>query len=265
MIHIDPSICIGCGNCLDKCPCRSITIEEGAAVFHPERGCIRCMHCAAACPQCAITYNGKAAAAGGDLPSLPDGFSQDLETLVKTRRSYRLFEDKMVPLEVIEHVLDTVSWAPSAKNQHPTKYYLIRGHEQVETVTKIVMDDIREKQDARLELLLDYEKGNNKMFGTATTAILAYARNNAVNPQTDTAIKLATAELLLQAQGFGTCWSGYLMRNLNGVEKLHEMFPLPVDNQFYGCLLVGYPAETYYHVPERVKRADIKYPVMDEE
>ena len=265
MIAIDPSKCISCGNCLDKCPCRSITLEAESAVFHPERGCIRCMHCAAACPQEAITYNGKEAVAFEEIPEIPEGFTKDLENMVRTRRSYRLFQDKMVPLEEIEHALDVASWAPSAKNQHPVKYYLIRGREQVDLVTEIVMNDIREKQDARLELLRSYEEGNNKMFGTATTAILAYARNNAVNPQTDTAIKLATAELILQSKGFGTCWSGYLMRNLNGVEKLHELFPLPENNQFYGCLLVGYPAETYYHIPERIKRPDIKFMVTDKD
>ena len=263
MIAINRSVCTGCGSCLDKCPCRSITIEEGKAVFHMESGCIRCMHCAAACPVNAVTYNGRPAVVSEGLPAMRPETSQDLEDLIRTRRSYRLFEDRMVPVEEIEHALDVASWSPSAKNQHPTKYYLIRGHEQVDLVTEIVMNDIREKQDMRLELLQAYENGNNKMFGTATTAILAYARNNAVNPQTDTAIKLATAELVLQSRGFGTCWSGYLMRNLNGVEKLHQMFPLPENNQFYGCLLVGYPAETYLHIPERIKRPDIKYMVTE--
>ena len=263
MIAIDPIKCIGCGSCLDKCPCRSITLEDGTAVFHHETGCIRCMHCASACPALAITYDDKPAVYSKEIPELPEDFTQDLENMIRIRRSCRLFEDKMVPIEEIQRALEVASWAPSAKNQHPVKYYLIRGKEQADKVTEIVMDDIREKQDHRLELLQAYEDGNNKMLGNATTAILAYARNNAVNPQTDTAIKLATAELVLQSRGFGTCWSGYLMRNLNGVEKLHELFPLPPNNQFYGCLLVGYPAETYLHVPERIKRADIKYMVTE--
>lgn len=264
MIAIDPRKCIGCGNCLDKCPCRSIILTSGKAVFDKSRGCIRCMHCGAACPENAITYDGRPSCVSEGLPAIPDSFPDDLDDLIMTRRSYRIFKDKAVPEEEIRHALEVASWAPSAKNQHPTKYYLIQGREQVDRVTEIIMDDIREKQDARLELLKAYEEGNNKVFGTATTAILAYARNNAVNPQTDTAIKLATAELVLQSRGFGTCWSGYLMRNLNGVDKLREIFPVPENNQFYGCLLVGYPDEKYLRIPERLKRPDISIPHFDQ-
>ncbi|MBR6472661.1 MAG: nitroreductase family protein [Firmicutes bacterium] len=258
MIAIDRSLCIGCGNCLDKCPCRSISIEDDKAVYHPEKGCIKCMHCGAACPCEAITYDGGPTVTGEDLPEFSIDFPNELENLIKSRRSYRIFTDEMVPMEEIEHALDVASWAPSAKNQHPTKYYLIRGSEEVRKVTKLIMDDIREKQDERLELLKAYEEGNNKVFGTASTAILAYARCNAVNPQTDTAIKMATAELVLQSRGFGTCWSGYLMRSLNSIKALKEIFSVPENNMFFACLLVGYPAEKYCHIPERIKRADIK-------
>lgn len=262
MININIAKCIGCGTCAETCPSRAIIMEEGKAVFHPEIGCIKCMHCGAVCPMNAIDFDGAPTVVSEELPELSEGFSGDLANFIRMRRSYRIFTDELVPLEEIRYALDVASWAPSAKNQHPTKYYVIRGREQVEAVTKIVLDDIREKQDERMEMLIAYEEGNNKMFGNASCAILAYARNNAVNPQTDTALKLGTAELVLQSRGIGTCWSGYLMRNLNRVEKLHEIFPVPENNSFYGCLLVGYPDEKYIHVPDRLKRPDIKFPEL---
>ena len=262
MIGIDKEKCIGCGTCIDKCACRSIVIEEGCAVFHPEKGCMKCMHCAAACPMDAITYDGRPAVLDEKHEVMREGFPEELEMFLKTRRSYRLFRNEPVAMEEIEHALEVASWAPSARNQHPTKYFVIRGRDQVDRVTEMIMDDIREKQDERLELLRAYEEGNNKVFGSAVTAICAYARNNAVNPQTDTALKLETAELVLQARGIGTCWSGYLMRNLNRVEALREAFSLPENNSFYGCLLLGYPEEEYIRIPERLKRPDIKLPEL---
>ena len=96
------------------------------------------------------------------------------------------------------------------------------------------------------------------MFGKAQTVIIAYARNNANRPSEDTTIALTYAEMVLQARGIGTCWSGYQQRFLNHCEKLAAMFPIPENNAFYGCILAGYPTEEYFYIPRRLKLADIK-------
>ena len=36
------------------------------------------------------------------------------------------------------------------------------------------------------------------------------------------------------------------------------MFPIPENNAFYGCMLLGYPTEEYFYIPRRLKLADIK-------
>ena len=40
--------------------------------------------------------------------------------------------------------------------------------------------------------------------------------------------------------------------------KLAAMFPIPENNAFYGCMLLGYPTEEYFYIPRRLKLADIK-------
>ena len=91
--------------------------------------------------------------------------------------------------------------------------------------------------------------------------LLAYARNNAISPETDTSIAMSAAELYLQTQGVGTCWTGYLKRFCNSLPQIQNLLPkLPENNSFYGAFMIGYPEnKKYLHIPERFKRADIQW------
>ena len=71
-----------------------------------------------------------------------------------------------------------------------------------------------------------YEQGKNVVMGNAATLILAYSRTDAVNPFTDSALALYNTELMLQSQGIGTCWAGYLMRFCNQIPALREMLKI---------------------------------------
>ena len=120
-----------------------------------------------------------------------------------------------------------------------------------------IVEYLRESGDCP-EVLDGLADGLNKVFGKAQSVIIAYARNNANRPSEDTTIALTYAELVLQARGIGTCWSGYLQRFLHRCDKLAAMFPIPENNAFYGCMLLGYPTEEYFYIPRRLKLADIK-------
>lgn len=257
MIKINEEKCIGCLSCVDKCICGAIEVQEGKPMLNYDKGCVKCMHCAIACPENAITYNGESAVKSEEMPLVQETFSDDLENFLMQRRSYRNFTDELVPMSEIENALNAAAWAPSAKNQHPVKYYVVNDRKKIDEMMKLIVEYINETGYAP-EILGGLERGHNMVFGKASGVIMAYARNNAVNPQTDTAIALTYAELLLQSRGIGTCWSGYLTRFLNRNEKFAEMFPLPENNSFYGCMLFGYPTEEFFYIPKRLKMADIK-------
>ena len=105
------------------------------------------------------------------------------------------------------------------------------------------------------------EIGNNVVMGTATSLLLAYADDNSISPETDTAIAMTTAELYLQAKGVGTCWAGYLKRMANTIPEIKALLPkLPEHHSFYGAFMLGYPEnEEFLHIPQRFKRADIEW------
>lgn len=257
MIKIDADKCIGCLRCTRACIFTIIEARGGRPVVLEDKlGCARCMHCGLVCPEGAISYNGEPMMVSEDKPLVSNMFRDELESFLLTRRSYRDFRPEPVEDELIRRALELTAWAPSAKNQHPTKYIVVSGREKVEKMMDVIVSYLQESGE-NPEVLSELARGNNMVLAKAPNLILAYAPDKAVNAPVDTALALNYAELLLQSRGVGTCWAGYLTRMLNKIPGLQEMFPLPEGCSFYACLLVGWPTEDYLYVPKRVKQADI--------
>jgi ferredoxin len=51
---IDPTICTGCGACIEACPAGAITFDGECARIDPDL-CVECGTCADECPTGAIT------------------------------------------------------------------------------------------------------------------------------------------------------------------------------------------------------------------
>lgn len=262
MIRVDKEKCIKCHKCINVCPFTVLGEKEGYPVKRLAKNCIECMHCAAACPQGALTFKGEQAVSGNfQLKPVADSFADDLEQHVLQRRSYRNFTSTPVDRSVLKHILELADWAPSAKNQHPHSWIVVDSPE----VIKAMMDAIvaySKETGVSPEVVTELEnENNNVVMGTAPTLILCYADNGAINSPADSAIAMTTVELLLQSRGIGTCWGGYLTRMCNAVPALKEILPeLPENHSFYGAFMAGYPEkEEYLYIPERLKKADIKF------
>ena len=258
MIQVNQDICVGCLRCMGVCNFTVFEEVEGRASVNPEKRCMGCMHCAAVCPMGAIVWDGEPAVEE-EIQEYPDDMKEQLTKLIRQRRSYRHYRECPVDEEVLKEALDLVSWAPSAKNQHPTRWIVVRSREMMDDMMNKILAWVQETGTS-MEIMEEYKNGNNVVMGTAPTLILAYAPDKAVNPKQDTAIAMTQLELVLQAQGIGTCWAGYLTRMLNAVPALVEDFALPEGHSFYGAFMVGYPQhEDYLHVPKRLKHADITW------
>ncbi len=260
MINIDKEKCTGCLTCLSICPFTVLEEVDGKPQMAEGKGCLRCMHCAAACPEKAISWKDTPGILEKAMPELRPGFSEELKEHILMRRSYRHFRQEKVPHHIIEEALQLAAWAPSAKNQHSTKWLIIDSQETIKRIMELILKHV-EESGASPEIASEFAIGNNVVMGTAPTLLLAYASDLAISPETDTAIAMATAELYLQSRGIGTCWAGYLKRMCNGIPEIKELLPkLPRKHSFYGAFMMGYPEnETYLHIPRRFKETDIKW------
>lgn len=256
MITLNNNICTGCGLCASVCPFTVLEMSEEGVVHHTGKPCIACMHCAAICPNQAVTWEKETAVAGAVRELSPD-CSSVTEQLIYQRRSYRNFQEKPIPRTLLERALSAAMMAPSAKNEHPTRWIVLED----EAKQKQIMDEILQyciKECVSLEIPAELERQNNPVMGRHAAILIGYCLKDAVNPGQDTAIALATAELILQANGIGTCWGGYLTRFLNQIPSCRQILALPEHCNVYGTMMMGYPEQPpYRYIPKRVVQPEI--------
>ncbi len=260
MVTIHSEKCKGCLNCVYVCPFAALTVKDGKPDLNQDNLCIQCLHCAAVCPQNAINLGNLDVIVSVDIPVFPENFTDLLEGYLMTRRSYRHFKQETVPTDILNHALWVSAWAPSAKNQRPTRWIVINDENKISNIMEHILNYVKET-GIFSEILKIYEHGQNVVIGNAKTLLFAYARNDAANPAVDSALALYNIELILQAQGVGTCWAGYLTKLCNQIPALKDLLGLPEGYQFYGALMIGYPDdhEQYIHIPNRYKLPEVEW------
>ena len=68
----------------------------------------------------------------------------------------------------------------------------------------------------------------------------------------DCGVALTFAELLLAAEGLGSCWSGLAGRAAQERPDLLAWLGLPEERAVFGGLMVGYPRYRYRRPPARL-------------
>ena len=60
--------------------------------------------------------------------------SQDLHKIVRERRAIRRYQDRPVARELVERLLNTAMWAPSAHNRQPWRFAVLTDFEHKESL-----------------------------------------------------------------------------------------------------------------------------------
>jgi len=243
MPELNQSLCISCGLCARVCPTAHITFENNTPAPNPLHACMECWHCAAVCPQKAIQQEGL------DLyPAVPAG---ELEKLVTMRRSARHFKNEPPAREAVTRALELAAWAPTGKNERTYGWSVVYGKDRVQELLQIVLKWCVDQP--RLKVLTKLVKGDrDPVTCGASCVILGHNAETAANPETDVVIAATTAELLLNKQGIGTCWGGYLRRTVDLCPEAREYLGIPEGHHVYAALLTGIPDnEPYRNVPYR--------------
>lgn len=124
MISIDKEKCIGCGQCVKDCIVHSIELVEEKAKMVREI-CLQCGHCLAVCPVGAVTLPALSAAEVLPLRDLKIPIADDVLNLIKTRRSVRYYQDKLVEPEKLAAIMEAGRFTPTGANVQTTRYVVV--------------------------------------------------------------------------------------------------------------------------------------------
>ncbi len=152
----------------------------------------------------------------------------ELMELLETRRSYRRFQQREIPQEIIDEILQAARLASSAANRQPLSYVVVKGAAKVSAVFA----------KTNWAGYLPPEQGRPKA-GEEPVLFIAVIINKDISANCDTDAGLAIGNMTLAAwnRGVGSCIIGACDKT-----ALSEMFGLNDRQALHTVVAFGYPA-----------------------
>lgn len=272
MMKVDAEKCIGCGQCVKDCFPKDIEIVDGKAKIKNET-CFKCGHCIAVCPKNAVStddYNMEEVKNYNE-----EEFSVDADNLlnfIKFRRTIRQFKNKEVEEEKTAKIIEAGRFTQTGSNMQDVSYIVVReGLEELKALTFESLKKVGEDMLANLtpetmvykryaemwiNMYEEYQKNpneNDRLFFNAPEAIIVIA-----NSQVNGALASSNMELMTNALGLGTFFSGFFVRAAQGNKKIMDFLGLDQGKQIVTCMVIGYPSVKYFRTAPR-KDADISW------
>ncbi|MGD9107617.1 MAG: nitroreductase family protein [Gammaproteobacteria bacterium] len=187
---------------------------------------------------------------------LKRGYIMDYSELLKKRRSIRNFEDKKVPLEIIQEMLHEACLAPSACNTQPWRFIIIQDQQLIKRISdeskRCGLAIIEKHPDSIYSKFAEsFNNPNYNIFYNAPALIFVVCEKD--NPIFNIDCANAANYLMFAAtnKGLGTCWIG-LAHPLE-YSELKKEIGISENYQIAAVLALGYPES----IPEPAPRNDL--------
>lgn len=253
--------CIGCTLCSQDCIVSDIVMIDKKATIKNE-ACLKCGHCLAICPVNAISTCDESAY------SMAEVIAYDRETFdinpdhllnfMKYRRSVRLFKKQAVEETKIAQLIETGRFTQTGGNVQDVSYVVVQ--DSIQLVRKSVLATLNQKADELListdtpkqfvtyaqmwkQMYRDFEadpNGVDKLFFHAPLLIIVKSKR-VING----ALAAAKMELMADALGLGTYFSGFLEKAVEVNPEIGELLQIQADEQLVACMVIGYPRVKY--------------------
>ena len=277
---INQSLCKKCGICTKVCP-NKIIGKNGCIEFIQEREhlCLQCGQCMAICPTKAVHVKGLSYDDDFyELPRRKNNYENFVEIL-SSRRSVRTFKNRPVSDELIDEIINSVSYAPFGAAPEKMEISIINNRKTIESALPLISDFLNGIKkyienpitSGFLRLLAGKEefqtiknhiypiaKGGNYNLDNgdgitrgAPTLITIHAAKDA-EAHTNNGIIYATYIMLAaHAIGLGATMIECIITAINRNKKLKQIFQIPDKNEAIMSVIVGYPK---YHYKRTIRR-----------
>jgi nitroreductase/NAD-dependent dihydropyrimidine dehydrogenase PreA subunit len=271
LMTIDKEKCNQDGLCVAECPKRIILLDPMEKYPAPlpgfEEDCLKCGHCVTICPTGALSLDWLSPENCTPIIDELRVAPEQAEQFLRGRRSIRSFKNKTVADTIIEKLLDIACSAPSAKNQQPWHWIVVREPDEVRRLAGMVIDWMRLVAQHRPEVaeasgftrvIAAWDDGRDSICRGAPHIIVAHADKNWTFGPEDSALALSLLDLYSTSIGLGACWGGYFYKAVNAHPPLFKSLGLPEDHMAFGAIMLGYPKVKYCRIPIR-KRPRIEW------
>jgi nitroreductase len=159
--------------------------------------------------------------------------------IIKTRRSIRNYEDKIISKDDLKDLLTAGMYAPSAGNEQAWQFVILEG----EVLKKYLKINPNVPKSAPLGILICRDKDLEK-YKELNSSIF------------DCSAAIENILLLAHQKGFGAIWT---MVFDNVKPEIKNLLNLPGHIDPFSFIPVGYSKENIKEIPERYDESKIHY------
>jgi nitroreductase/NAD-dependent dihydropyrimidine dehydrogenase PreA subunit len=263
---IDYDKCIDCGVCLRACPGLERHYyrdkSQNRIIYRDlEKRCIKCGQCITQCPEDAIMYEGIGESFTfekiNELHSLIP--YETLFQFIAANRSVRRYKAQKVPKEVLEKVINAMSYAPTGANMRSENLYIVSDENTISELSKRVRNalnsdtSLKDQFGAQFDSLSKYYK--NPIYFDAPHIIFVSSPFNMILEGFNIGNIITYGRLAAQSLGLGTCWNGWSQLGIQVDPTIKKLIKL--RGNVIVAFTIGYPADNlkYFRVPPRKKES----------
>lgn len=159
---------------------------------------------------------------------------------VKERRSIRNFQKRDIPDEIIDKLIDSLIWAPSAGNLQARKFYFVRD---AEIKRKLIAAALNQSFIAEAPLVIVGCTDNRVSNRYGDRGVNLYSIQ-------DVAVSIMGMMLVAHENGLGTVWVGAFKER-----DVYDILDMPDNLRPVAIVPVGYPTRIP-SAPKRISRTD---------
>jgi nitroreductase len=153
----------------------------------------------------------------------------DVFEAIKGRRSIRAFQNRDIPPETVDKLIDAARWAPSAGNIQPWEFIIVRKPETKRRLAEAALEQTFIEEAPVVIVVCADENRSSQGYGT---------RGKTLYCLQDTAAATQNIHLAAYALGLGTCWVGAFRE-----DEAKKILNIPSGVRPVAIIPVGYPAE----------------------
>lgn len=166
--------------------------------------------------------------------------------LLKNRRAIRDFQDKKVPLKIVEEILQESTLAPSASNNQPCRFSVVQCKNTIKALSDEskanLLDDFAKKKTSLDPGYVDVLKDKNfNVFYNAPCVIYISGSKSVGSLDFDCALMASYIMFSAVERGLGSCWIhlGSYIRD----PQSRALLGIPDGCRIVAPIIIGYPKD----------------------
>ncbi len=277
-VSISEDQCTKCGLCVICCERCFSEKNENIVIHADETTCNLCGHCVALCPAGAITHHKMNMDNFIAIEKKNDIRPEQLIQHIRKRRSHRHFQDKEIPREALESLIDVCRYAPTGSNVQNVEIMIIQDRQKIKKLSDLTIDsfdkaleviqrrmarlkaegkeipgDLRYSLDvleARKEHGLVKSPETDPIFHKAPAVMIFHSPEYTSAPKDNCVIASTTVTLMAMTLGLETCYIG-IFEAAAGYRPIVKELNLPPGHKIFSVLIIGYPKLKYLRTVDR--------------